>query len=168
MIALKRSAFSLLEMMCALAIAMLLLLALYLTLSTQFADQQSGREILAEGEVARSILTAHHQRHRQSTRRRRSASFSQLRRLDHCEQLQHRDGNGHDAGARDRHRADGDLQPRRTRRCDQPDHLGLSVQKPALTASGGGRDNRHYQRPTSVSPVARLRCGQPVGLARTK
>jgi len=53
----RRSAFSLLEMVLALSIAMLLLLALYLTLSTQVMHAQIGRDTLAEGEVARSILT---------------------------------------------------------------------------------------------------------------
>jgi prepilin-type N-terminal cleavage/methylation domain-containing protein len=52
-----RSAFSLIEMVCALAIAVLLLLALYVTLNTQIMHAQAGRETLAEGEVARGILT---------------------------------------------------------------------------------------------------------------
>lgn len=52
-----RSAFSLLEMVLALALAMVLLLALYLTLNTYLASANVGRDTLAEGELARSIMS---------------------------------------------------------------------------------------------------------------
>src|SRR5713226_9424557 len=52
-----RRAFSLLEMMLALAIGMLLLLALYVAFDMYFGQAQSGREIVNEAALARSILT---------------------------------------------------------------------------------------------------------------
>ena len=54
----RRSAFSLMEMMLALAIAMVLLLALYFTLNMQGTLIKEGRDVLAEGALARNILTA--------------------------------------------------------------------------------------------------------------
>ena len=51
-----RSAFSLMEMMLALAIAMVLLLALYLTLNTQIVHLRAGRDVVAEGALARNLL----------------------------------------------------------------------------------------------------------------
>jgi hypothetical protein len=54
----KRSAFTLLEMVLALVIAMLLMLALYATLNTQIMSADMGRDVLAEGSVARGILTS--------------------------------------------------------------------------------------------------------------
>ena len=53
----RRQAFSLLEMVLALAMGMTLLLALYLTLNTHVRQVHAGREILDEGTLARSILT---------------------------------------------------------------------------------------------------------------
>jgi hypothetical protein len=51
-----RSAFSLLEMVLALALALVLMLALYLTLSTYMTNAHVGRELLADGEISRSIM----------------------------------------------------------------------------------------------------------------
>lgn len=51
-----RSAFSLLEMVLSLALAMVLMLALYLTLSTYMTSANTGRDVLAEGEIARSVM----------------------------------------------------------------------------------------------------------------
>jgi hypothetical protein len=53
---LKRPAFSLMEMMLALTLGMILLLALYFTLSTYFFNAQAGRDIVAEATLARNIL----------------------------------------------------------------------------------------------------------------
>jgi type II secretory pathway component PulJ len=53
-----RSAFSLMEMLLALAIGMILLLALYLTLNTQIMHSRVGRETVAEGALARNVLLA--------------------------------------------------------------------------------------------------------------
>src|SRR5476651_922 len=52
-----RSAFSLLEMVLALALGMVLLLALYLFLNTSFYHSQAGRDVLAEGTIIRNIMT---------------------------------------------------------------------------------------------------------------
>ena len=52
----RRRAFSLLEMVLALAIGMLLLLALYGAFNTYITHAQSGREVVAEGVLARNIL----------------------------------------------------------------------------------------------------------------
>jgi hypothetical protein len=43
-------------MVLALALAMVLMLALYLTLSTYMTSTQIGRDVLAEGEIARSVM----------------------------------------------------------------------------------------------------------------
>lgn len=51
-----RRAFSLLEMVLALAIGMLLLLALYVSFDTYIRQAQSGREIVNEATLARNIL----------------------------------------------------------------------------------------------------------------
>ena len=51
-----RPAFSLLEMLLALALAMVVLLGLYLTLSTYITNAHIGRDTLAEGETGRSIM----------------------------------------------------------------------------------------------------------------
>lgn len=51
-----RPAFSLMEMVLALALGMLLLLALYLTLNTHLLTAQAGRDIVAESTLARNIL----------------------------------------------------------------------------------------------------------------
>jgi hypothetical protein len=50
-----RPAFSLLEMVLALAVSMVLLLALYLFMSANVYYTQSGRDVLAEGTIARNI-----------------------------------------------------------------------------------------------------------------
>lgn len=52
-----RSAFSLLEMVLALALGMVLLLALYLFLNTSLYHSQAGRDVLAEGTIVRNIMT---------------------------------------------------------------------------------------------------------------
>ena len=52
-----REAFSLLEVVIALAIGTVLLAALYATLSTQVTMTQAGRDTVQEGTLARSILT---------------------------------------------------------------------------------------------------------------
>lgn len=52
-----RSAFSLLEMVLALALGMVLLLALYLFLNTSLYHSQVGRDVLAEGTIVRNIMT---------------------------------------------------------------------------------------------------------------
>ena len=52
-----RSAFSLLEMILALALGMVLLLALYLFLSTSLFHSQAGRDVLAEGTIVRNIMS---------------------------------------------------------------------------------------------------------------
>jgi len=52
-----RRAFSLLEMVLALSIGMLLLLALYVAFNTYIGEAQSGREIVNEAALARNILT---------------------------------------------------------------------------------------------------------------
>jgi hypothetical protein len=52
----KRRAFSLLEMVLALAIGMLLLLALYVAFNTYITQAQSGREIVNEASLARNIM----------------------------------------------------------------------------------------------------------------
>jgi Prokaryotic N-terminal methylation motif len=51
-----RQAFSLLEMVLALALGMVLLLALYFFLNTYILNVQSGRDVLAEGVLARNIM----------------------------------------------------------------------------------------------------------------
>ncbi len=53
----KRNAFSLLEMVIALALGMVLLLALYMTLSITVNHAESGHEAMADGAVARSIMS---------------------------------------------------------------------------------------------------------------
>ena len=52
-----RRAFSLMEVMLALTLGMLLLLALYVSLTTQFIHAQAGRDVVAESTLARNILT---------------------------------------------------------------------------------------------------------------
>lgn len=53
----RRSAFTLLEMMLALTIGLVLLGALYLTLNSQLQLSQAGREIVDEATLARALLT---------------------------------------------------------------------------------------------------------------
>lgn len=53
----NRKAFSLLEMVLALALGMVLLLALYFTLNIYVTSAHIGRDTLAEGEIARSVVT---------------------------------------------------------------------------------------------------------------
>src|SRR5260370_26180016 len=53
-----RRRFSLLEMVLALAIGMMLLLALYVSFNTYIGEAQSGREIVNEATLARNILTS--------------------------------------------------------------------------------------------------------------
>ncbi|MSQ94606.1 MAG: hypothetical protein EXR98_08620 [Gemmataceae bacterium] len=52
----QRSAFSLMEMLLALALGMLLLLALYFTLDAHLFTSQAGRDVVAEATLARNIL----------------------------------------------------------------------------------------------------------------
>jgi hypothetical protein len=52
-----RRAFSLLEMVLALALGMVLLLALYVFLNTYFVTAQAGRDVLAEAVLVRSVMT---------------------------------------------------------------------------------------------------------------
>jgi hypothetical protein len=52
-----RRAFSLLEMVLALAIGMMLLLALYVSFNMYIGEAQSGREVVNEAALARNILT---------------------------------------------------------------------------------------------------------------
>ena len=51
-----RPAFTLMELVLALALVMLLFGALYFTLSTQLGVTQAGREAVADGEIARSVM----------------------------------------------------------------------------------------------------------------
>lgn len=53
---LRRSAFTLLEMLLAMAIGFLLLSALYVTISAQFQNAQAGRDLLEDGTIARAVL----------------------------------------------------------------------------------------------------------------
>jgi prepilin-type N-terminal cleavage/methylation domain-containing protein len=53
----RRSGFTLLEMVLALSIGLVLMISLYSVLSMQVQQAQTGRLILAEGTLARSILT---------------------------------------------------------------------------------------------------------------
>ncbi len=53
---LRRSAFTLLEMLLSMAIGFLLLSALYVTVSAQFMNAQAGRDLLEEGTIARAVL----------------------------------------------------------------------------------------------------------------
>ena len=52
----RRSAFTLLEMLLAMAIGFLLLSALYVTISAQFQNAQAGRDLLEDGTIARAVL----------------------------------------------------------------------------------------------------------------
>jgi hypothetical protein len=52
----QRSAFTLLEMVLALALTLVLLLALYFTLNTYLTSASIGRDTVAEGEIARSVM----------------------------------------------------------------------------------------------------------------
>src|ERR1043165_1211265 len=52
-----RSAFSLLEMVLALALGLVILTALYFYLSTYYTETDAGRSILDEGTIARNIMT---------------------------------------------------------------------------------------------------------------
>jgi hypothetical protein len=52
-----RGGFSLLEMVLALALGMILLLALYVSFNTYIVEAQAGRDLVAEASLARSILT---------------------------------------------------------------------------------------------------------------